>query len=149
MKHLCRLLCLAVAVLGASAVFAADHPNFSGKWKLNIEKSEMGSTGLTALLVDVDHKDPVFTYTARGSTGGQDFEQTETFTTDGKVSRDSQGANVKAHWEGAALVAEGTGDDGSMLYKARLTLSEDGKSITRVFTQREDPQPRHEVYEKQ
>ena len=86
----------------------------------------MGSTGITLPVVNVEHKDPVFTYTARGSAGGQDFEQTETFATDGKPSRDTQGANVKSHWEGATLIAEGTGDDGSVLYNSRLTLSEDG-----------------------
>jgi hypothetical protein len=149
MQTTIRLVSLAAVLLGAVALFGADHPNFSGSWKLNIAKSEMGSEGVTALVVDVKHKDPVLTYTARGTAGGQDFEQTETFTTDGKPSRDSQGANLTSHWEGATLVAEGTGDDGTVLYKLRLTLSEDGKTITRVFTQKDDPQPRHEIYEKQ
>ena len=149
MKNISSWFLLATVVFGAVALFGAAHPNFSGKWKLNVEKSEMGSAGITALVVDVNHKDPVFTYTARGNAGGQDFEQTETFTTDGKSSRDSQGANVTSHWEGATLVFEGTGDDGSMLYRSRLTLSDDGKSITREFTQREEPHPRHEIYEKQ
>jgi hypothetical protein len=149
MQTTSRLFSLAAVLLGAVALFGADHPNFTGTWKLNVNKSEMGSNGVTALVVDVNHKDPVFTYTARGSAGGQDFEQTETLTTDGKPSRDSQGANVTCHWEGASLVGEGKGDDGTVLYKLRLTLSDDGKSITRVFTQGDDPQPRHEIYEKQ
>jgi len=149
MQNKSKLFSLAALLLGAVALFASDHPNFSGKWRLNVDKSDMGPAGVTALVVDVNHKGPVFTYTARGSAGGQDFEQTETFTTDGKPSRDSQGANVTCHWEGATLVGEGTGDDGSVLYKLRLTLSDDGKSITRVFMQGDDPKPRHEIYEKQ
>jgi hypothetical protein len=149
MQSKSRLVSLAAVLLGAVALFGADHPNFSGKWKLNVDKSDMGSAGITAMVVDVSHKDPVFNYTVRGSAGGQDFEQTETFTTDGKPSRDSQGANLTCHWEGATLVGEGTGDDGSVLYKLRLTLSDDGKSITRVFSQKDDPTPRHEIYEKQ
>jgi hypothetical protein len=149
MHNKSRLFSLAAVLFWVAALFGADHPNFSGKWKLNVDKSDMGTTGVTALIVDVSHKDPVITYTVRGTAGGQDFEQTETFTTDGKPSRDSQGANVTSHWEGAALVGQGTGDDGTVLYTLRLTLSEDGKSITRVFTQKDDPQPRHEIYEKQ
>ena len=149
MNNLAKLFLALSLLLTATSLFAETHPNFSGTWKLDVSKSETGSEGIAELTVDVDHKDPVFTYTAKGTAGGQDFEETESFTTDGKPSRDSHGANVTAHWDGTTLVAEATGDDGSNLYTARLTLSEDGKSITRVVKQRDDPQPRHEVYEKQ
>jgi hypothetical protein len=44
---------------------------------------------------------------------------------------------------------EGTGDDGSHVFTAKLTMSEDGKTFTRVFSQQGDPQLRHEIYEKQ
>ena len=49
------------------------------------------------------------------------------------------------------LVSESTGSDGSTLYEARLTISEDGKTITRDFVRKspDDPQKRHEIYEKQ
>jgi hypothetical protein len=151
MHNLAKLfLSLSLSLLFAAAALAADTPpNFTGTWKLNVAKSDMGTSGVTELVVDVDHKDPVFKYTAKGVAGGQEFEETETMNTDGKPSQDSQGATVKAHWEGATLVAEATGADGSMVYVARLTMSDDGKTITRVLKQTEDPQPRHEVYEKQ
>jgi hypothetical protein len=148
MKNLAKLF-LSLSLLFAAALAADTPPNFTGSWKLNVAKSDMGTSGVSELVVTVDHKDPVFKYTAKGVAGGQEFEQTETMNTDGKPTQDSQGATVKAHWEGATLVAEGTANDGSTLYVARLTISEDGKSITRVLKQREDPQPRHEVYEKQ
>lgn len=149
MKNLAKLF-LSLSLLFAAATLSAEaHPNFTGKWKLNAAKSEIGTAAVTALVVDVDHKDPVFTYTAKGIAGGQQFEQTETITTDGKVSRDSQGVNVRASWDGATLVAVGTADDGSMVYVARLSLSDDGKTITREITQKDDPHLRHEIYEKQ
>src|SRR5215813_11519756 len=110
-------------LLLAAAAFAQTHPNFSGTWKLNAEKSDTGSSGVSALTVDVNHKDPLLSYTVKGTAGGQDFEESESMTTDGKPSRDSHGATVKAHWEGATLVAEGSGDDGSMVYTARITLA--------------------------
>lgn len=149
MKHTHRLFFLLITLFAAVALFAEDHPNFTGKWKLNIQKSETGGSGLTELIVDVDHKDPVFKYTVKGMAGGQQFEESESFTTDGNPSRDSHGLMVKASWDGPSLVAVGTADDGSMVYLSKLTMSEDGKSITRVFTQKDDSQQRHEIYEKQ
>src|SRR5215467_14100928 len=141
-------LSLSVLLLAAAA-FAETHPNLSGTWKLNTDKSDTSSSGVTALVADVTHKDPALSYTVKGTAGGQDFEESESLTTDGKPSRDSHGATVKAHWEGATLVAEGSDDDGSMVYSARITLADDGKTFTRIFKQAGDPQPRREIYEKQ
>ena len=147
MKTLGRLF-FALSLL-AAVCSAQTHPNFTGIWKLNAEKSDTGSSGVTALVVDVTHKDPALSYTVKGTAGGQDFEESESLTTDGQPSRDSHGATVKAHWEGTTLVAEGSGDDGSMVYVARITPSDDGKTFTRIFKQAGDPQPRREIYEKQ
>lgn len=147
MKTLKRLF-FALLLLTAVAL-AETHPNLTGTWKLNPDKSDTGGTGVTAITVDVTHKDPALSYTVKGTAGGQDFEESESLTTDGQPSRDSHGATVKAHWEGATLVAEGTGDDGSVEYTARITLADDGKSFTRIFKQAGDPQPRREIYEKQ
>jgi len=149
MKNTYRLFCVLTLLFAAVALFGEDHPNFTGTWKLNVQKSETGGSGVTELVVDVDHKDPVFKYTVKGSAGGQQFEESETFTTDGKPSRDSHGILVKTTWDGPSLVAVGTADDGSMVYLSKLTLSEDGKTIARVFTQKDNPQQRHEIYEKQ
>lgn len=144
-----KLFLLLPILFSTVALLAQNHPNFTGTWKLNVAKSEMGSSGVTELVIEVDHKDPVLKYVVRGIAGGQPFEESETFTTDGKASRDSHGANVQASWDGADLVAVGTADDKSMLFLVRLTLSSDGRTFTRVFTQKEDPEKRHEIYEKQ
>ena len=144
-----KLFLLLPVLFLAVPLLAQDHPNFTGTWQLNVAKSEMGSAGPSELLVEVDHKDPVVKYIVRGIAGGQPFEETETFTTDGKASRDSHGVNVKASWDGVALVAVGTADDGSMVFQSRLTLSSDGKAITREFAQKDDRELRHEIYEKQ
>ena len=149
MKILGKLLTAFLLLMTSAVLGAQTHPNFSGIWKLNVQRSDMGTSGVTALVAEVNHKEPVFTYTVKGTAGGQEFEETEKLTTDGKPSQDSHGATVKAHWEGTTLVAEATGSDGSVLYSARLSLSDDGKTITRVFKQTDDPQPRHEIYEKQ
>ena len=107
MNKLAKLFLSLSLLFAAAALSAQTQPNFTGNWKLNTAKSEMGTGGVTALVVAFDHKDPVLKYTVKGTVGGQDFEQTETITTDGKTSRDSQGVNVKAHWEGAAFAPTG------------------------------------------
>ena len=151
MKTSSRSLAFATLIFAVAVVAAETNPNFSGTWQLNVGKSDMGGAPVTKLVVDVDHKEPVFKYTAKGTADGQDFEETETITTDGKPGTDSHGGTVRSHWEGTTLVSESTGSDGSTLYEARLTISEDGKTITRDFVRKgaDDPQKRHEIYEKQ
>lgn len=149
MKNTYWLFFLLTLLLPATALFGADHPNFTGKWKLNVQRSDTSSSGVTELVIDVNHTDPVFKYTVKGMAAGQQINESESFTTDGKPSPGSQGTTVTASWDGPALVAVGTAGDGSMVFVSRLTLSDDGKTITRVFTQKDDPQQRHEIYEKQ
>lgn len=136
-------------LLLATGLLAQNHPNFTGTWKLNPTKSEKNSAAPTQLVVEVDHKDPVFKYHVWGTAGGQQIDETESFTTDGKGSRDSHGVNVTASWDGGDLVTLGTAGDGSMVFLARLSLSSDGKTITRVFTQKDDREQHHEIYDKQ
>ena len=142
-----RLFLLSSLLLSTLSLAAQSHPNFSGTWKLNVAKSQ--TTGVTQLEVEVDHKDPVLKYVVRGVAGGEAIEESETLTTDGKASRDSHGVNVEANWDGPDLVIVGTGDDKSMVYLVRLSLSNDGKTITRLFTYKDDPEQRREIYEKQ
>lgn len=149
MKNTYRFFFRLTLLFAAASLFGADHPNFTGKWKLNLQKSDTSSSGVTELVIDVDHKDPVFKYTVKGMAGGQQIDETESFTTDGKPSQGAQGLTVTASWDGGALVAVGTAGDGSMVFVSRLTLAEDGKAITRVYTQKDDPQQHHEIYEKQ
>jgi hypothetical protein len=148
-----RNLIVFTIFLGLSALaFSGDSkPNFSGTWEMNVAKSEMGGAPITKLSVQIEHKDPVFKYTANGTAGGEDFTETETFSTDGKVTTDSRGALVKCHWEGTTLVIETTDTRGQALDESRLALSADGKTTTREYERKTagDTQKRHEIFEKQ
>jgi len=148
MKTHLQTLAVSMAVLCAFALSVATKPNFSGDWELNTAKSDLGGAPITRLVVHIEHKDPAFKYTAQATADGQDFEESESFATDGTPSRDSRGATVKAHWEGAALVIESTGSDGQLLDKSRLTLSADGKTTVRDYERlaSDDRQKRHEIY---
>jgi hypothetical protein len=137
----------------ASAIFvsAATKPNFSGTWKLNIAKSDLGGAPIEALVVEVEHKEPVFKYVVKGSANGQPFQEQELLTTDGKPGQDSHGATVTTKWEGDSLITQASSGDGSPLYESRISLAADRKTITRVFVLKttDRSQTRRELYEKQ
>ncbi len=151
MKLTLPLLALAVASLAGPSLRADSKPNFSGTWKLNVAKSEMGGRPITELTVVVEHKDPSFKYTASGVADGNSFDQTEEFTTDNKPSPGENGTVATAHWDGPALVLEVKSSDGDLVESGRLSLSADGKTIVREGIQKgpEGEQKLHEVYEKQ
>ena len=73
MKILGKLLIAFLSFTTVAVSSAQSHPNFTGTWKLNVQRSDTSSTGITALVVDVVHKDPAFTYTAKGTQEGQSF----------------------------------------------------------------------------
>jgi hypothetical protein len=150
MNALRTLFLFSAAVLGAVALTAASKPDFSGTWKLNMDKSDLGGAPLSGLSVLIEHKDPEFKYTAKGTFDGQDFEESESFSTDGKPRQDSRGNTITGHWDGAVMVTEVNAPDGSLVYKARMSMSDDGKTSIRDHTPGNDLEPkRHEVYEKQ
>ncbi len=143
---------LALLILAPAVILSAGtKPNFTGIWKLDVAKSDLGSAPIQALVVEVEHREPVFKYVAKGVAGGQQFEEQESLTTDGKPGQDSRGATVVTTWDGDALVTQASGGDGSPLYESRISISADGKTITRVFVTKraDDPQTRRELYEKQ
>ncbi len=148
MKPFYKLFLALALVLGALAVSAQDKPNFTGTWELNVEKSNLDGAPLSKLVVQVDHKDPVLTYTATGTAAGEDFSETETFTTDGKAATDSHGNEMRVHWDGSSLVFESVGTQGTD--SGRLTISSDGKSMIRDYERKSssEPQKRHEIYDK-
>ena len=151
MNHPSRLLLPLLILAPAVILSARTKPNFTGIWKLNVAKSDLGSAPIQALVVEVKHNEPVFRYVAKGLAGGQQFEEQEALTTDGKPGQDSRGATVVTKWDGDALVTQATGGDGSTLYESRMSISADGNTITRVFVRKsaDDPQTRRELYEKQ
>lgn len=140
------LLTLGLAI----GLSAQSKPNFTGTWKLNVAKSNLGGAPIDSLTVVVDHKEPVFTYTAKAIVNGQEFDETATVQTDGTPGKDAQGANIVCHWDGAVLVTEGTAADGTALYQSRMSLSAEGKTVTRDYERKGDqePQKRHEIYDK-
>jgi len=148
MNTLTRTLFVSVLVLFPMVLFAGKKPDFTGQWELNVQKSDLGGAPMTKLTVHIEHKDPTFTYTAKATVNGQDFDESETFKTDGTPAQDSRGATVRAHWENETLVIESTAADGSPLDETHITLSADGNTTTRDYENKVESQKRHEIYDK-
>jgi hypothetical protein len=122
----------ATATTGAAGARA----NYSGTWKLNVDKSDFGPLPPSASRTDIIvHSDPGLkdTVSDDGAQGKQDYVLT--LTTDGKEATNNlSGLEAKsiANWTGANLVVETKlniqGTD--IALKAVWILSPDGKTLT-------------------
>ena len=110
--------------------FMSDHANFSGTWKLNEGKSELGDFGgrFAARTIKVEQKDDaiIISKTAPSFTG-DDVTTTETLTFDGKETETSVfGGQAKrksaAKWS----------DDGQTFIISYITLFERDGQTTEI-----------------
>jgi len=133
--------CLFIAVfscllLGSVASLAADKPNFSGSWKLDVEKSDFGPMPKPERIDYVlTHKDPELTVKSTAMTQAGEISNEVKFLTDGtEFTNDLHGQQIKgtAKWEGATLVVtqKATMQGTEIVVVTRWTLADDGKSIT-------------------
>jgi hypothetical protein len=147
------LMIAAIICLCASIAAAQTKPDLSGTWKMNREKSKFADGGPNAILIKIDHKEPAFTeeWTMSTPEGERSFQAK--YTTDGKETEQEvmgRTAKTSAKWEGNALVIEFKTDEG--FFKRKITLSADGKTITKVVTHSPgggDPMEDTVVFEKQ
>ena len=132
------LILAALASLSAMLATAADKPNFTGAWKLNVPKSEFGMMPAPEKQErTIKHEDPKMNINSV-SVGPQGEQKTESnYTTDGKDSINKvRGADVKsvAAWEGDKLVVKSKREAQGMEITVveNWSLSADGKVLTIV-----------------
>jgi hypothetical protein len=141
-------------ILLLAAVFAAaqDKPNFSGKWVLDLSKSNFEPLPAPDSQVRViDHKEPKLKIT--DTTKDQRGERTRDreITTDGKENKTTVGGIEyvsKSHWDGNQLITVGTlklQDGTNIDIKETVELSDDGKVMT---LKREPKSPQGEATQK-
>src|SRR5439155_20500723 len=157
-----------VSLCLTSAITAADKPDFSGEWNLNIVKSDSGGRKPTPIgsVLKIDHKDPVLKVTRTIATDKGVLTTDVVYSTDGKETTNKltaalgpegrrdlpPGREMKntTRWEDAALVIETpvslSGANFSIKWK--WSLSEDGKTLFTVRTFAPGERPQIEVYEK-
>jgi len=132
------LVGFAVAAVAICFAYAEDKPNFTGEWKLNVEKSNFGENPQQKPQSGTDiieHKDPnlKISVTQVGEMG--EFSITVQYTTDGKESVNEIMNNpVKtiAKWDGNTLVLDSKGEFNGNEFKMsdKMSLSSGGKVMT-------------------
>ena len=96
----------------STAMAAQTKPDFSGEWVLDRPASTLspGAGGIDSGVVRIEHREPVFRYTARLMAQGKPIEYAYELTSDGKeVAGPPQGppAVSSLRWDGDALVYTG------------------------------------------
>ena len=123
--------------LGLSGAAQAK-PNFSGDWKLNVDKSEFGPMPPpTSMTMKIDHDDPNMKVATAVSGPQGDMSVDAKYTTDGKESINSMGpmeAKSTMNWDGDDLAVTTKLDAGGteIAIKGKWTLSTDGKTLTQA-----------------
>jgi hypothetical protein len=143
----------------------AQKPDFSGTWKLDKEKSEVGNEerngrfrgGMFDSLV-IEHKDPELIIRRKMTLpSGEERTLESKYTTDGKDNTNEgfrgMTSKSKTHWEGGKLITESTMETprGTMETKEVRSLSADGKTMTVETTTKGGPREgtRKLVFDKQ
>jgi hypothetical protein len=122
----------------ANLAVASDKPDFSGNWKLDLEKSLFGAMPPPAAMTrTVEQKGPDII--VKQIITGPDMDVAFKYSTDGKETANSfMGTDFKskAHWDGKALMIINDVDAGGAQVKStnRWTLSDDGKIFTDVLS---------------
>ena len=122
-----------VAALLAAGAVAADKPDFSGEWKINMAKSDFGpAPPAPSFIIRVTHAEPSLTIVQEH--GIEDDNSTRALTVGGKeIAFQSRGADVttKVVWEGGALVFSSNvkGADFEVLQKSTWSLAGDGNAL--------------------
>jgi len=127
MKLLLLLPCL-IAPLSMAQDHISDRPNFTGVWRLNIDKSVV-EEGIQSMIVKIDHNDPVIKMEIEGVRRGQALKSSVMYIIDGKERPLGQrNARHTSKWEGRTLVTRIVYPDDDVVTINRNTLSEDGKT---------------------
>jgi hypothetical protein len=131
------LASLALSVCGQTAPATPAHPNFSGRWRMDKEKSRFnGFTVPDAVIRIVDHHDPLLNLHTVQTTGQKTTMTDVIYFTDNSVTTNNirgRDAQCRAYWDGAALVVRT-----KMIMKSgeheviedRWELSADGNTLT-------------------
>jgi hypothetical protein len=139
MRAAAALLAIAIAVPAVSA--AQQVPNLSGTWVLQADKSDFGMIPAPQSRTDViEHQEPKLTIkrTVVTTAAGESILNL-VYAVDGKPHKNMAGPSELTStlsWEGRTLVTVSTleTDQGQATITDRLTLSEDGKTLTQQRT---------------
>jgi hypothetical protein len=131
-----RSFALLAGIVLMAALPAEAQPNFSGKWKLDIAKSDFGPMPPpTSQLSAIVHTGSDLKVSVQQSNQMGDFAWEATYTTDGKECANEIRGNPmksKVTWDGDTLVFDtrGSFQGNEVTISDKWTLSSDGKTLT-------------------
>ncbi len=125
------------AIAGATPPEVPKHANFSGRWRMNKEKSDFAKFKVPDMIVRViDHHDPTMNVHTMQTIAGKTSSSDVSYFTDGTISTNvinGRDATSKSYWDGNALVVRTemkTAKDEDELIEDRYELSENGATLT-------------------
>ncbi len=138
---------------------AQQKPDFTGVWKMNLDKSTFDKQGPPPgpVVLTVEHKDPVLTEKVTHYTADQKAQEMGAlkYVTDGSEGSNAVMGNplkYTAKWTGSTLVVETWGKFGQneMRLTDKWSLSDDGKTVTilRHYEGNGGPQDQKLLFEK-
>ncbi|MBM3763091.1 MAG: hypothetical protein FJW36_22950 [Acidobacteria bacterium] len=117
-------------------MIAADKPDFSGHWVVDLAKSDFGMMPPPEKMErHIEHKDPEMKIKSYQKSERGEMNAESSYSTDGKeakVQMRGREAKVKANWKGTKLnVATKSEFNGMEIGQSEMwSLSEDGKTMT-------------------
>ena len=124
--------CFTVVALSAMTLLAG--PNFSGAWKLNLAKSDLGPAPAPEFMIrTITHNDPVLQISNHQKGARGEATTILKYTTDGKPAENTNPPSKgTVKWDGDKLVVDSVRDFQGAELKSHdvWTLSADGKTLT-------------------
>jgi hypothetical protein len=118
------------------AAAAAEKPDFSGVWVVNLEKSQLADWAkFDRTTITIVHKDPVFRFHRASVKAGKADETSYELTTDGAEKVEKEGGRASTSrltWDGEALVFQDRlvlPNGREALDVVRYTLRDGGKTF--------------------
>lgn len=110
------------------------HPDFTGTWRADLERSRLIGPKPQALTVTIEHRDPELTQTVETTTPTASERVVFLFRTDGADStNEARGTKVltRALWQGDELCIESTMQSGGRQFHFRdfWSISADGNTL--------------------
>jgi len=130
----CMVTVMGLLLLGATVGTADEHkPDFSGTWKLDVERSQLDQTSKGFMLIVEDKGPNIHVKETRGPDLQEDVSEFTcgTMGADCSMQDGKEKATVSAYYNGSMLVILKThGRKGSQVEKQRLSLAPGGDSLT-------------------
>jgi hypothetical protein len=123
---------LSAALVLATLAFAADHPDFTGTWKMEVSKTDDSKGPPPRITRRVSKEGNVITMTEIQHRDGKERAIIRLFSTDGTVVRgklSGQPIATRGMWDGDKLVSDTLIGDTNMLHEV-WSLSDDGRTWT-------------------